>query len=156
MSGKHSETALVLAARQHFDNFPAPEDDSPDAISERDSLMYQYSIARESVAYFTKQRDKLLKQLQDSDEVASEIASTLEYVTRNDMGTEKMLESASLYNLFVKVSAPPQTFDKNLLHDALRDVFKADPHQVRDVMNKCTKLGTPRKTFTVHPKEHMG
>lgn len=152
MADRASELRLVEAAKEHFDNIPAPEIEDP---HDRDSLMYQYSVARDAVSFFTKQRDKLLKELLDSDDLLEEVNHLVEYVEESDMGTEKLLETGDYYNLHLKLSAPPKQFKKEKLPEVLQLVFNAAPSDVRQVMKKCETKGTPRKTFTIAQKEHM-
>lgn len=153
MPDRASELRLVEAAKEHFDNIPAPQIDDPE---DRDSLMYQYSVARDAVAFFTKQRDKLLKALLADDDIAEEVEHLVKYVQESDQGTEKLLETGEWYNLHLKISSPPQQFTKAALPDALQDIFDASPADVRKVMERCTQPGTPRKTFTIAQKEHIG
>lgn len=153
MPDRASELRLVEAAKEHFDNIPAPEISDPDDF---DSLLYQYSIARDAVSFFTKQRDKLLKQILADDDIASEVAHLIEHVKDADDGMESLIETGEWYNLHLKLSSPPRMFSKSALPAVLQEVFGATPAQIRKVMDMCTTRSEPRKTFTVAQKEHIG
>lgn len=153
MPDRATELRLVQAAKEHFDNIPAPEIDDPE---DRDALMYQYSIARDAVSFFTKQRDKLLKQLLSDDDVADEVDHLIEIAYEQDEGLERLIEPGDWYNLHLKLTAPPRSFNKAKVPAALSEIFDASPADIREFMQQCTEKSAPRKTFTVAQKEHIG
>ena len=149
MSRAETQLALITAAEQHFVHPTPPEHDA----DERDSLMYQYQVARDAALFFDKARKKLLEELIEAHE--SEIDEALAIVVKSGDGIPSMLvESGDIFNLHLKISAPPRTFDKSRLAQALNNKGLS-PVQIKEVVNECTVAGTPRKTFEVHAKSRI-
>lgn len=138
------ETKLILvdSATKHFGDEVAIE------LSDQEQTLYKYKVARDAALFFDKERKKLLDDL--TKPFTNRIAEDIATIIKNDSGMEYTITDNDVYNLHVKMSAPPNEFQKDKLHEAIKRTFpEATPMDLQDVINICMGKGTPRKTFTV-------